>query len=177
MKQPRSDAERKAIERARDCAAQADITLAVFDASRPLRPADKKLLAQLDAKAALAVLNKIDLGCRVRPESVRPLDFVYTSLATGAGLPQLREKLEARLAGLAETEYTCVITERQRQLASAALTSVKEAASLLAGAGQAGLAPAATLLAEALEQLARLTGETWDDAVLDAVFAKFCIGK
>jgi tRNA modification GTPase len=101
---------------------------------------------------------------------------VLTSARTGQGLDELRERvLSCLLPEGGEPETVQVTQQRQWEAlirAGTALTQGREAL-------QASLPPevVAEHCRDALEQLGQLTGEQSTDAVLDAVFSRFCIGK
>ena len=102
---------RRAGERLRD----ADLILAVFDATRPLDDDDRRMLEQLPEKPVIAILNK----------------------SARAQILQAQEALEAG-------EMLDAVT---------------------------------VLLEEAADALLTLTGERVSEAVVNDVFARFCVGK
>ena len=94
------------------------------------------------------------------------------SARTGEGLARLRSRLEAeavaRAGGAAETLLT-----RPRHRAA-----LQEAAEWLAALDGASLPELrAEALRAALRAVGRITGRVGVEAVLDSVFAEFCIGK
>ena len=68
-----------------------------------------------------------------------------------------------------------VTSARQREALDEAARCMRACSSLLLASAPPELA--AVDLREALDQLARITGERVDEAVLDQLFARFCIGK
>ncbi len=157
--------EREGIRRARRRGEAADIVLAVFAADAAPDPETLALLARRDA---VAVANRCDLA--VPPASLNGRAPLAVSARTGQGLDALRARLVAeagRLAGgaglLTRPRHRAALTEAARCL------------------GEAATAPAPEVLAEALRgargALGRLTGAVGVEAVLDAVFAEFCVGK
>ncbi len=159
------------IERARERAERADLVLLVLDATAvpepperfPGRPADR-----------LVLVNKRDVAPPPAWSLDRP-DVVAISCRTGEGLDALLARLAAmareRLAG---GEGALVTRERHRL----------ELAEACAALGRLLGAPAGrelVLLAEelriAVQALDRITGRTGVDALLDRIFARFCIGK
>lgn len=114
---------------------------------------------------ALIIATKSDLGLPPDPRAV-----LAVSATTGEGLPALRGLLARALAPVATAE------PRQQRLLLAAAADLAAGGLLLE---QRILAD--ELLAEdlrrAAEHLGELLGPTTPDAVLDAIFARFCIGK
>jgi tRNA modification GTPase len=119
---------------------------------------------------ALVVINKADLAvARPAIEGVAP---IAVSARTGEGLPALHARLAEETAQRAEFGETAALTRPRHRAA------LGEAVQWLADA-EAALLPevSAEALRAALRALGRLTGHVGVDAVLDLVFADFCIGK
>jgi tRNA modification GTPase len=169
--------EAEGVRRARARAAEADVTLAVFDATT-LPDLDPATLAVMDERALL-VLNKSDL-CAANfqsvPETIDGRPATAISCLTGAGISDL-------VARLGET-----IGERSREAAAPPLTRARHRAALAdcaaalgrfadASAAELGAELAAQDLREAVRALGRITGRVDVDDILDLIFAEFCIGK
>ncbi|MDR1095828.1 MAG: tRNA modification GTPase [Spirochaetaceae bacterium] len=128
------------------------------------------------ARPTVTVWNKIDLG------GVRfPADNgVALSAKTGAGLPELlRAVSEALLGGQPPERGPALGTDRQRALVDLAIAAIKEAVAL--ADSSSGEPPALDLAAPALKNavdaLGEITGEVTSEAILTAMFSKFCVGK
>jgi len=100
---------------------------------------------------------------------------IAISALTGAGLPELRERLK-RAAGYRAGD-TGVFSARRRHLDALARAErlVQSAAARLAE--RAGFELVAEELRLAQQALGEITGEVTSDALLGAIFAGFCIGK
>ncbi len=166
------------VERARQRMAQAALVLAVFDGSRPLTEEDKALARQAAQTAAIAIINKADKPQEIdRAWLTATFDRVVTlSARDGSGV----EELSAAVAHITGVEglsaaQPVLSTERQRAAAAACLQSLTEAAQALS----AGLTlDAVTVSVEgAIAAILELTGERTTEAVVDEVFARFCVGK
>lgn len=172
--------EREGIARTRRAVDQADLVLPVLDASAPLAPEDRQVLALAPAGAALAVLNKRDLLAGAEPAwagELGALPRVTVSALTGEGLPGL----EAWIRGWAVQderpllEHAVLTNLRQQQAAQGALGAVRSALAAIAdGLGDELIA---VDLSRALDALGDIVGETTADDLLDRIFAEFCIGK
>jgi tRNA modification GTPase len=170
----REDAERLelrglALGRAR--AAHADLVLLVVDGAVGFGDVEQRLWQSI-AGAKLIAWNKRDLG-RAR-ELPADAIVVETAAPTGEGVAALGAAIARAIAGDAD-ESVAVVSERQARALDDGAATLERAAGVLA----AGEPPevAAVDARRALDALGRVTGETVDADVLDAIFARFCIGK
>lgn len=157
---------------------EAGLVLAVFDGSEPLNADDLQLAARCKGKPALALVNKNDLQQRLELEQLKP--YFRKILCLSANDPAAREALgEAVRELLGVTGFdpgaACLAGERQLSAATRAQSALNEA--LEAAAGGFGLDAVSVCLDDALDALYALTGERADEAVIDGVFEKFCVGK
>ena len=157
---------------------EAGLVLAVFDGSEPLNTDDLQLAARCKGKPALALVNKNDLQQRLEPEQLKP--YFRKILCLSANDPAAREALgDAVRELLGVTGFdpgaACLAGERQLSAATRAQSALNEA--LEAAAGGFGLDAVSVCLDDALDALYALTGERADEAVIDGVFEKFCVGK
>ncbi len=154
------EAERAGMERGRRRAREADVIVVVHPAPGA-EPPDRA-----DARE-LHVVSKGDL------EADRSGAALVTSALTGEGIDALRAEVLARLLGsVADADESAVVTSaRQHDL-------LRRAAAAFAAAGAAAPSEVRALEARAgCEALAELSGERVGEEVLDALFARFCIGK
>ncbi|MEG1427951.1 MAG: GTP-binding protein, partial [Oscillospiraceae bacterium] len=170
--------ERIGVRLAKEKVDGAELILAVFDASEELTEDDRNLIAQVNGKPAIAVVNKSDLESKNNIEYIaKHFNYiVYISALKGEGIEALREAVEQVLhTGDLHTEEGILCTERQRDSARRALDSVVEALD----AHRIGLTlDAVTVSLEgAVGSLLELTGEKVGEAVVASVFEHFCVGK
>jgi tRNA modification GTPase len=94
---------------------------------------------------------------------------------TGAGLPELRERLKAAAGYRAGDAGIYSARRRHLEALGRAEGLVKSAAARLRE--HAGFELVAEELRLAHQALGEITGEVTSDALLGAIFAGFCIGK
>jgi tRNA modification GTPase len=143
------------VELAREASAGADL---VLDVVRVDRPGDGPC-------RGLRVGTHLDLG------GAREVD-VAVSCVTGDGIDTLKAAILAGLRG--EEPGGLVASLRQRDLLLAVAAHAEGAAAELAPAGPA---VAVERVYAALAELDALVGRDTREAVLDRLFARFCIGK
>ena len=135
------------IGRARDAVAEADLLLWLGDGPPP-------------HPGAIRVHARADLEGR----GVAPAGALAVSARTGEGIGELWE-------ALLPPPDLVALNQRQRDLAARA------AEALEAAAGERDLLLFAEQLRSALRNFDAVTGRAGVEAMLDALFARFCIGK
>lgn len=178
LRETNDPVEQIGVGRARERLSRAALVLAVFDASQPLSPEDISLVESLRDQPALALVNKSDLPPRLDDTLLRErFDCVLTLSAADPGCLAALSRAIREKAGLLDYDPDApqLATERQRDCAVRALAALREAQEALA----AGLTlDAVTVSVEAAVQaLLELSGQRATEAVVDAVFARFCVGK
>ncbi len=179
--------EQLGIARSREALAAADVVLLLFDLSAGWTAADEVLQALVPAGVPLLVVgNKADaagvpaglVAGTDAAAAVAPLPPpAQVSLCALAGEGRdvlVRELLRCCGAGPAEGLQVALNT-RQRDLAAAAAASLGR--TLEAAAQQLPWDFWTIDLRAAVRALGEITGEEVSEAVLDRVFARFCIGK
>lgn len=166
------------IEKTMEQVAQADLFLLILDASLPHPAFPPEVLERLTPANSIVVHNKIDLI--PDPQKVRQwegLPDVCLSALTGEGVGALEQRIRELLDAfnpLAGEDFVAISARHATALeeAAAALASALE---LLKGEEPAELV--ASHLREALHALGKITGRVDNEAMLDKLFATFCIGK
>jgi len=172
---PRDGIDAEAMRRARQALAEADLVLVVLDMSLPITPADIEILALTAESQRLVVANKSDLPAAW--DHAVATDCVCSAL-TGAGIAPLRERLSQWVdtrTTIDGDEGGIVASLRVLEKLAAGKTALDRAAEGL----EDGMPVEAILvdLREALMELERVLGVDRDDAILDRIFATFCVGK
>ena len=182
IRESNDEVERIGIDRSRRSLADADIVLAIFDASEPLTAEDREIAEQSRGRAGIAILNKQDLPVAVSPPELRKIGVETAILPFCAlnaeGIEALRSEITAvieSMAGAARYEGVAVSRARHRE----ALARTLEALAAARRSAEAAMPPEIIALDVALaaEALGEITGEVHSEDVLDAVFREFCIGK
>ncbi len=165
------------VERSRRRLESAALILAVFDSSAPLTDDDRDLLASLPTEATVIVLNKQDLGAVVGEDEFSEFPYVIPMRAeTGEGVEALTQAVAALTGVLRLDEAEPLLaTERQRDCVRRAAAAIAEALDAV----HMGLSQDAVAVSVdgALSALLELTGERATDAVVNGIFARFCVGK
>ena len=159
--------EKIGIERSLAALDKAELVIVVLDANAELEQEDQELLDKTKDMNRIVVYNKdddnvFDKGIRIS--------------ALHGDVSELVEAINERYKeAIADSNESSLNSERQIALAKAALTSMKNAVSLLEQGVELDLV---TLdLQEAYNALTDILGQSSRDDLLDNMFSRFCLGK
>jgi tRNA modification GTPase len=156
----------------------AELCLMVLDAGEEPDAQDADILEDLQNLPRIIVLNKQDLppqqkvSAWLKARGVAEREVLRVSAVTGEGMDSLRAAIRERAGNPGENALTLA---RHMRLARQAATSLRQAASAMEAWVPLDLC--AVDLNDALAALGQITGENVDEALLDEVFASFCVGK
>ena len=173
IRETADEVERIGVSRAKEAMRACDLTLAVFDLSRPFTEEDAALLAEAKNAPLVAVLNKADL-----PQTEFPplgCESVRISAKDGSGLAALGDAILRALGTTGGQSGALIASERQYACVLRAKDALLQAREALSGG--VTLDAAGILVDDALDALGELTGETASDLTLREVFSRFCVGK
>ena len=166
------------VDRAVKRLSNAELVLAVFDASRELGEADYRLIELCKGKNAIGIINKTDLDENYLKGKFEEnfAQTVFISAKTGKGKEELTRAIEQTL-GTADfdTSATAIVNDRQCECCKKALDALIDAENAL----EFGMTMDAVTvcLDSAIENLMILTGEKATELVVNEIFAQFCVGK
>ena len=170
--------EQEGISRAFEKIPQADLVLAVFDASREFGQEDQLIYDALANSRTIAVLNKTDLAQRlVLPDEHRFVAMVRIAALSGDGIDLLRQTVCTQFLHSAASdsrEFVVLSRARHRDALVSAEQSLRQ---FSGGFLDRNLELLALDLRDALQAVGSVTGQTATDEVLDLIFSSFCIGK
>jgi tRNA modification GTPase len=155
----------------------ARIALVVVDGSQSLDGAARDLLARTRDRVRVVVFNKRDLGIRGFLEREAPeRDALSVSVLESSDIERIRKALRGAI-GIDEPdlERPHLATARQADCVFAAQRALDRAAQTLSERQPVDLI--APDLVEASAALGEISGDAVTEEILDAVFARFCIGK
>src|SRR5438105_8228908 len=167
LRPPENLVERAGIDRTQRTLETADLRLHIVDVNA-LRPADFST-----SPDELLILNKSDLPEHADWSST---DAIRISCKTGAGLPELADEIYRRVGGAKlSAESPLAINARHREQLRRASNAIARALAAI----DAGATPEmfAIDLHEAQHAIDELLGGGDEEAVRDAIFSQFCIGK
>lgn len=197
LRTPSDEIEASGIDRTLAEVHRADLCLWVLDGSVPLDDEDWAYLERFRDKDRIIVLNKSDLNpshglsaelsvmenvCALslsKQNSERgpaiQSSVLSLSAKTGEGLDLLKDNIVSFASNSGALDAGLNVTARQLSEVREALLALTEAET--ATKGKIGQDVTASLLFRARACLERLLGMSYDDALLDSIFSRFCVGK
>ena len=175
------EVEKIGIAKSKEIAKNADLIIAIFDASEDFSEEDKEILDIIKGKKAIVILNKNDLEPKIDENNEFLKDFseniVKISALNKIGLEDLYEKIEKMFNfNNINFDNDVIITNiRQKNLISKAMEDVKKAQETIENGMPVDII--AIFIREILEDLSQITGEVVTDDIIDEIFSKFCLGK
>ena len=173
LREARDSIETEGVRRARERAEDADMKLAVFDASDLQAAAElDPLTLELIDSNTLIILNKCDEPHGALPDQVKNRPVLVLSAKTGEGFDALLVALQSLASELLAGDTGPGLTRQRHR------DALKDCHSALK---RAIVAEEAELMGEdlrlATRALGRITGRVDVEDLLDVIFSKFCIGK
>ena len=160
IREQAGEVEKMGIERAKNAIRTADIVLYLTDGTDV--PPDG-----INGKI-ITVFNKTDI---IKPHGTYDIAI---SAKTGEGIERLKKLISSAAIGESSLDKTYIVEERHFEALNRACASVDGAIMNIDS-----LTPdlIAVDLKEAWSALGEITGETANEQIINAVFAKFCVGK
>jgi tRNA modification GTPase len=172
--------EQAGIELTKEALESADVALVVFDLSTPLTDEDFRIVEDISHQSCTICLNKSDLEQVWRitdyPKIFSDRKSIHVSAKTGVGIEELLDELrQIYIENSSQIKSTTPVLKRHYGhlvKASESLEKAQEAVSRKLASDAVAID-----LRAALEEILRITGESYDDALLEEIFSSFCIGK
>lgn len=175
--------ERIGIQRTKQIVSTADLVLMLVAIDTKVVEDDLNIFNSIDCQNIIIVKNKIDLAdshpmiSMALPDKMARYPVVSISARTGEGLSDLEKSIrDICIEKVSEGFQNTVLTEeRHRHCLIKAIDHLKNARTALIDGYDEALV--SIDLKDAINALKGVVGIGIDDALLDSVFSKFCIGK
>lgn len=173
--------EKIGVERSRQALDRSDLVILLLNASEPLTTEDIELLQLTQDKKRIIVLNKMDLEPKLDLNElyqyVDKAEVLKTSVLKNEGIRELEEHIATLFYGGIENSQTTVLVTNARHIAL--LEQAKAALeAVLTGLEQELPVDLVQIdMTRAWELLGEITGDSYQDELLDQLFSQFCLGK
>ena len=174
--------EKIGVERSRKAIGAADLVLLVLDNSQPLTTEDEALLADTKSSKRIVILNKTDLPAQLdRAELAKfvdDADVLSMSVLQRAGVEQLEQRI-AKLffsEGIESSQNSVMVTNaRHIGLLNQAKQALQDVQTGIAAGMPVDLVQID--MTRCWEFLGQITGDSYEDELIDQLFSQFCLGK
>ena len=170
--------EKIGIDKAKTIAEEADLIIAIFDASKELDDEDKQILKLIKNKTSIVVLNKIDKGNILKEsQEINKINYIEISVKNNYGIEDIYDRIVKLFEiGKIESNNDVVITNlRHKKLISKSKENIEEAIDTINNKMPIDIIQ--INIKNAWEALGEITGETVSENIIKEIFNKFCLGK
>lgn len=169
------------VDRAKETIKDADLIIAVFDASRELSGEDYDIINLIKEKRSIIIINKTDLDSKYDEKHLKSLvnnkEIISASIISDIGLDVLENSIKSMFySGEIEIESDAVVTNiRHKNQLVKSLENIEEALEDIKR--DVPIDCIEVDLKNCWENLGEISGDTIGEDILDKIFAEFCIGK
>lgn len=181
IRNAKDEVEKIGIYKSKEIAKNADLIIAIFDASKELSKEDKEILEIIKGKKVIILLNKIDLQQKLNKED-KDFKEVTDSIIEISALNNIGiDDVYAEITKLFEIneinlDNDLVITNiRHKNLIHQAIESINKTKETIQEKMPIDII--AVYIKEILEDLGNITGEFVTEDIINEIFSKFCLGK
>ncbi|HIZ95574.1 MAG TPA: tRNA uridine-5-carboxymethylaminomethyl(34) synthesis GTPase MnmE [Candidatus Ligilactobacillus excrementavium] len=173
--------EKIGVERSRKAIEKADLVMVLLNASEALTSEDRKLLELTQGKKRIVILNKTDLPRKIDMAEVKQLvgseELLSTSVLKNDGLDELEEQIAKMFFNGIENSQTTVMLTNSRHIAL--LHQAKDSLQSVLDGIESGMPVDLCQIdmTDAWDDLGEITGDSYQDELLDQLFSQFCLGK
>jgi tRNA modification GTPase len=176
-------AEKEGVKRSLSSIRDADLVIAIFDSSEPLRYEDFDVIKKLGFKKTIFALNKVDLQSVIDESSfssliIHPSTMIIRISATrGDGLEELKEAVFNSCIGdwKEEREGILVTNIRHRTAIDSSMQYLDRSLDSLMERQPPEIL--ALDLRDSLNSLGEIIGHVTTEDIINKIFSDFCIGK
>ena len=160
------------IKRSKEALDSCDLVLLVLDSSEDLKEEDKYLIRITENKNRIVILNKSDLKSKIKFDNA-----ISISALKNEGMDLLAKKILeiTSINNITKMDGNYLNNIRQIDLMDKAYNSIIEAYDACLNLVDISLIEID--IKKAFDLLGEITGESYEDELLDALFTKFCLGK
>ncbi|WP_283593660.1 tRNA uridine-5-carboxymethylaminomethyl(34) synthesis GTPase MnmE [Limosilactobacillus galli] len=174
--------EKIGVERSRKALDAADLVLLLIDNSEPLTDEDEKLLAATKDKQRIVILNKTDLPSKLDLDRLKKLvgddALIETSIVKHEGMDQLGQQISHMFfdQGIESSQNNVMVTNaRHIGLLHQANDALNDVLKGIADGMPVDLVQID--MTRCWDLLGEITGDSYQDELLDQLFSQFCLGK
>lgn len=170
------------VERSHQAIETADLVLLLLDNSESLTQEDQELLGETEDSQRIILLNKTDLPAQLDRDQLRQFvsddEIIETSIVHNYGMDQLADKINHLFfeEGIESNQNNVMVTNaRHIALLHQASDALKDVQTGIAAGMPVDLVQID--MTRCWDLLGEITGDSYQDELLDQLFSQFCLGK
>lgn len=182
IRDTKDQVEKIGVERSRKALDAADLILLLIDNSEELTAEDRELLEATKDKQRIVILNKTDLPNKVDRSELKKLvgsdKLIETSIVKNEGMNQLGETISKMFfeEGIENNQNSVMVTNaRHIGLLHQADDALGDVLKGIASGMPVDLVQID--MTRCWDLLGEITGDSYQDELLDQLFSQFCLGK
>ena len=176
----RDDIEKEALNRTQKALQASDLVIFVLDGSSPVTGEDRILANQVRLKKTVVVINKCDQARRIDLAGLKgliPETIVEVSALENRNIAQLEELIYRSVFDSRSNFDEGVVISNARHIEALKRSRQHLETSLDTLEKGLSLEFISLDVKKALDAIGELTGEVFNEDILNVIFSKFCIGK
>lgn len=169
--------EKIGVERSKEKIEEADLVILMLDTSRALDDEDRVIIDAINDKKYIALLNKVDLECKLSEEVITSFNrTIEISAKTGFGIENLKEEIKNLFFnGEIDSESLIISNTRHKQALYRSLEDCNLALEKINLNEYLDLI--SIYITSAMRALGEITGDELEEDLLNKIFSEFCCGK
>ena len=153
------------------------LVLYVLNNNELIKEEEINLLNKIYEKIHILIINKIDLESKINKEILKTDNIIYISTKTKEGLKELKNKIKEifNLGVIEKDDLTYLTNSRDIAILEGIKISINDVEEALENNLPVDMIEID--LKKIWEDLGLITGETYNDELINQLFSQFCLGK
>ena len=153
------------------------LVLYVLNNNELIKEEEINLLNKIYEKNHILIINKIDLESKINKEILKTDNIIYISTKTKEGLKELKNKIKEifNLGVIEKDDLTYLTNSRDIAILEGIKISINDVEEALENNLPVDMIEID--LKKIWEDLGLITGETYNDELINQLFSQFCLGK
>ena len=165
--------EKIGVQKSREVIDNADLVIIVLNNNEKITEYEEELIKSIPENKRIILVNKSDLDRKINLDD----KYILGNTVSDKGLDSLKEEIikVLDLNSLMNKDLTYASNVRQLSLLKKSLHSLEEALKNIGG--NVPIDMVEIDISNAWKHLGEITGEVYEDELLDTLFSNFCVGK
>ncbi len=169
------------INKSKEIAKEADLVIAIIDASKEIREEEKEMLEFIKDKKGIILLNKVDLEIKIDKEEIKRIAkdkcVLEISALNKEGIDKLYETISAmyKFSEIEIDDSLTITNKRHKNAINNMITSIEKSQKSIEE--RMPIDVVTINITEILTEMGTITGETVSEDIINEIFKKFCLGK